>query len=1025
LGGEKMKKLKLVALFICAHAICQAQPGTTWKSNGPIKFPTNVSGQINGIGRTTQLKFDPIAPNRMYATTASGGLWKSDDTGKIWSNVGTDQFPDMQCASICIDHTNNNILYLGSGDPNYYGGGLGVWKSINGGTTWTQSSTGLGNILVVELIMDPTNNQNILAATNAGIYKTSNAGGSWSNVKSGGQFKAMELKPFSHDTVYAVTDSQIWRSLNFGSTWTQITAGVTIPGGSGDGMRLAVSKANPSLVYITMVKNGGLTLKSNNYGTSFTTVYNNPAINIVGYDSITPGQGDYNLGMCADPNNANTLYVVAHCVWKSLNGGSNWKRLTSWPYKCHTDMHSIKVHPLYPNLLFNVNDGGIFLSRDGGTEWESRCNGIEATEIYHAAQSKLKRELVSIGTQDNGELFYGDSIWYTNRGGDWGSRMAFSYNSDNTVYYLETGKRRMVIGADNNFNLPFTPSNNARLEFNKKVINTAFCSLQNAYKCNNITSTTPTWTQIGTINNNIQDLHSSLADSSDLYIVTDNNLLYRCDNVFATTPTLVSYSTPGSTGVEASIATIKSNANIVYLSCGGTVYKSTNKGANFTSFSTGIPSTVNIIKLYHDEFSATEDIYACTARGVYYRNSTMSAWQNITYNLPSIANIRDFMLYNPGDASSVLRVAYYGRGVWELPINTSLPPAPSFTVNKKTICPNGTLQFTDLSYGNPSNWQWTFTGGNPSTSSNQNPVITYPNSGIYPVSLVASNASGSNTITQNGYIKVIAVQTTPSLENFTASTFPPTDWRLVDASNDNVVWKRDSTVGAYGINTGSMLFDNYNFQVDRKRDAAITTNYNLSGLINPVLTFDVAYAKYDTINFDSLAVQISTNCGATFTQLYLNGNNALATAPNSSGFFIPSSTQWRTDTINLSSYIGQTEVLFAFENIGFYGNAMYLDNIKVFNKTSSNLSKVIITEDNIDVYPNPSKDILNVKFNTLNQKIEKLVLRDNLGRIIWTKEKPNNKLEVIQLQNYTKGVYYLSIIGEKNTVGRKIIIDID
>jgi serine protease AprX len=119
------------------------------------------------------------------------------------------------------------------------------------------------------------------------------------------------------------------------------------------------------------------------------------------------------------------------------------------------------------------------------------------------------------------------------------------------------------------------------------------------------------------------------------------------------------------------------------------------------------------------------------------------------------------------------------------------------------------------------------------------------------------------------------------------------------------------------------------------------------------------------------------------------------------------------------------EVLFAFENIGFYGNAMYLDNIKVFNKTSSNLSKVIITEDNIDVYPNPSKDILNVKFNAIHQKIDRLVLRDNLGRIIWAKEKPNNKLEVIQLQNYTKGVYYLSIIGEKNTIGRKIIIDID
>ncbi len=1018
-----MKQLKFITLFICAYSISQAQPGTVWKSNGPVKFPTNVSGQINGIGRTTQIKFDPIAPNRMYTTTASGGLWKSNDTGKTWSNVGTDKFPDMQCASICIDHTNNNILYLGSGDPNYYSGGLGVWKSINGGTTWTQSSTGLGNILVVELIMDPTNNQTILATTNAGIYKTTNAGASWTIVKSGGAFKAMELKPFSHDTVYAVTDSEIWRSLNFGNTWQQITNGVNVPGGNGNGMRLAVSKANPSLVYVTMVKNGGLTLKSTNFGTSFTTVYNNPAINIVGYDSITPGQGDYNLGMSSDPNNANTLYVVAHCVWKSINGGSNWTRLTSWPYKCHTDMHDIKVHPLYPNLLFNANDGGIFLSRNGGTEWESRSNGIEATEIYHAAQSKLKRELISIGTQDNGELFYSDSIWYTNRGGDWGSKMEFSYNSDNTVYYLENGNRRMVIGSDNSFNLPFTPNNSVQLEFNKKLINTAFCASQNVYKCNNITDTMPTWTQIGNIGAGINALHSSLADSSNLYIVTNNDQLYRCDNVFATTPTLVSYSTPGSTGAAASVTTIKSNSNIVYLSCGGTVYRSTNKGANFISFSNGIPSTINIIKLYHDEFSTTEDVYACTARGVYYRNSTMTSWQNITYNLPSIANIRDFMLYNPGDASSALRVAYYGRGVWELPINTSLPPVPNFAANKKTICPNGSIQFNDLSFGSPVNWSWTFTGGNPPTSSSQNPVITYPNSGIYPVTLVVSNTNGSNTVTQNGYIKVIAAQTTPSIENFTAATFPPIDWRLVDAANDQIVWKRNATVGAYGINTGAMFFDNYNFQVDRKRDAVVTTNYNLTGLTNPVLTFDVAYAKYDTTNFDSLAVQISTNCGATYTQLYLNGNSTLATAPNSGSFFIPTSTEWRTDTIGLSNYFGQTEVMFAFENIGSFGNALYIDNVKISNKTSSNINKVIAIEDNVEVYPNPSKDILYVKLNAKNQKINSLILRDNLGKIVWTKEKPNNKLEIIQLQNFARGVYYLSVIGEKNIIGRKVIIE--
>ncbi len=445
---KALYKLFLV-FFICGNVF--AQPATSWSSSGPINFPINTSGQINGIGRATQIKFDPLSVNRMYVTSASGGLWRSNDTGATWQNVGTDYFPKMGCASICIDHTNNNNLYLGSGDPNYYNTDYGVWKSTNGGTTWALSNTGMGNRLVVELIMSPVNNQNILAATENGIYKTTNAGASWSVVKTGGDFKAMVLKPNSADTVYAVTSSQFWRSVDFGTTWQQITNGVFVPSSNGQGMRLAVSKANASVVYISMIANEGLTLRSTNFGTSFTTVYNNSTQSLVGYDAVTPGQGDYNFGMTADQNNANVVYIAAHCVWKSTNGGIAWTKLTDWYNKCHTDMHGIQQHPQYTNMLFDVNDGGVFLSRNGGINWEQRSNGLEATEIYHAAQSKLQRNIVSIGTQDNGELFLNSTTWFTNRGGDWGSKMLFSYNSANTVYYYENGNRRPVSGSETSY----------------------------------------------------------------------------------------------------------------------------------------------------------------------------------------------------------------------------------------------------------------------------------------------------------------------------------------------------------------------------------------------------------------------------------------------------------------------------------------------------------------------------------------------------------------------------------------------
>ncbi len=1002
-----------------------AQPGTSWSSIGPINFPINTSGQINGIGRTTQIKFDPLTVNRMYVTTATGGLWRSNDTGATWVNVGTDYFPKMECASICIDKTNNNILYLGSGDPNYYSSGYGVWKSINAGVSWALSNTGMGNLLVVEILMDSNNNQNLIAATNNGIYKSTNAGATWNVVKNGGDFKAMLLKPYSADTVYAVNSSEVWRSLNFGSTWQQITNGVNVPANNGQGMRIAVSKASPNVVYVSMIANEGLTLKSVDFGTSFTTVYNNPAQSLVGYDAITPGQGDYNFSMTADENNANIVYIAAHCVWKSINGGIAWTKLTNWYDNCHTDMHGIKQHPQYNNMLFDVNDGGVFISRNGGVTWQPRSNGIAATEIYRAAQSKLQRNIVSIGTQDNGELFLSSNTWFTNRGGDWGSRMLFSYNNTNTVYYYENGNRRPVNGSESSYNLPFPASNNINLEFNKKISNKAFCAAGKIYLCNSITSPTPAWNQIGVTTGSVMALHSLVADSSVLYALTDNNLLYRCDNVFAGVPSFTSFTSPGPVNIAASITGIATNSNVVLVACGNTIYRSTNKGQTFTNYNSGITGGLNIIALYHDEFSLNESVYACTAKKVYYRNSAMASWQNITYNLPTIADMNEFMFYNSGNAASVMRVGYYGRGIWELPINTSMVPAPNFTVNKQVVCPNTTVSFTDLSYGNPTAWQWTFSGGNPSASNNMNPNVTYTSPGLYPVSLSVTNVNGSSVITQTAYINVTNALQPPVIETF-AGIFPPVNWTLFDDSQDQIQWQLSNTVGGFGTSSESTFYDNYNFAELGKRDAIITQNYNLTGVINPKLYFDVAYARYDSINFDSLAVGVSVNCGQSFSIVYVKSGTVLATAPDNGGYFTPSANQWRTDTINLNAYVGQPEVMFTFQNRGNYGNVLYLDNINLSSSavvTGIKQGLPEITE--FEIYPNPANEKINITFNAQVENVTAILIRDNQGKIVYEnlQNKIVNNFVVVDVSGFTKGLYFISVESTKKRFTKKVIIE--
>ena len=1024
-----MNKIGLLLMASIFLVQTLAQTGTTWNISGPTDFPTDISGQINGIGRCTQLKFDPSNPNKIYTTSASGGLWMSADNGLNWSNMGTDNFFAMQCASICIDHTSSNTLYLGSGDPNYYGGGNGVYKSTDGGANWNLATTGISTGLIIEILMDPTNNQNLVAATDNGIFKSTNAGASWTNVKNGGDFKAMLLKPASVSVMYAVTSSEMWRSTDFGSTWTQITNGVVIPGGDGQGMRLAVSAADPNVVYLGMIADEGTILKSTDGGLSFSTVYNNPAQSLVGYDASSSGQGDYNFGMTADPLDANTVFVVAHCVWKSTDGGVNWTQLTDWWANCHTDMHGIVFHPTTPNMVFDINDGGVFMSTDSGVNWDSRADGISVTEIYHAGQSKLQRDLVSIGTQDNGELYQSGTNWITNRGGDWGSRVQFDYNSPNQVYYYENGNTRTLTGSESSINLPFTASNDISLEFNKKLPTAAISAYQNIYVCNDITAATPAWQQIGTLSPaaTISSLESSLADSSVVYAIGTNNRLYRCDNIFATSPTYANFATPSSSNVASSIATIASDINVVYITCGTRVYRSENKGQTFTNVSTGLPVGINIIKIYHDEFTTDESIYLGTAKGVYYKNNTMSSWQNISYNLPTIADIQDLMLYNPGNAGSLLRVSYWGRGVWELPMNISSPATVDFVADQTVVCPTVPIQFTDQSFssGTISGWNWSFTGGTPATSTSQNPTVMYTSPGSYSVSLTVTDANGVATLTKTTYIQITTAQLAPLSEGF-ETTFLPSQWSLFDDGEDGVVWKQNTTVGGNGTSTQSVYFDNYNHDVGSNRDELRTNNYDMTEILNPTLSFDVAYARYGGGNSDSLYVFATTDCGVSFTELFHKGGVDLATVPDDQNEFIPTSSQWRAESIDISSYIDEPQVMFVFQNRGQYGNCIYLDNINVNGISTAKLEEMKNTPLMISIYPNPANDLLNVLITTQVNQNGMLTLTDLLGhKIVDYKLNLNagKTIQTIDVSRLVKGIYIISLNDGNVIHTQKIIVE--
>lgn len=672
-----MKKINaLFCLFILGISYGYAQT-SNWTLHGPTLFPTNISGQINGIGRVCQIKFDPSLSNTLYACSASGGFWKSTNNGSSWTSMGTDQLPEMRTSSACIDFTNSNIIYLSSGDPNYYSTDLGLWKTVDGGLNWNQINTGIGTRMAVELLMDPSDHLSIIAATNDGIWKTTDGGASWNLKLSGNQFTDMAWQPgLNTSIVYASSMNKFFRSIDKGDSWLEITSGLS---GISGGTRMAVSAANPSIVYLGTIQDEGTIFKSTDSGQSFTITYHDPARSLTGYDTTGGGQGNYNFCLEANPNNADELFLGSHNIWRSQDGGVNWSKLTNWWQTVHTDMHDYCFHPTIPNLLFQANDGGVWSTSNAGVDWTQRSDGLSATENYHAAASPLYEGLLSSGTQDNGELVHLDSTWKTNRGGDWTTQMQMDYSPSKFIYYYDDKERRSLpSGEANDYGIQaLIPGTNYRQFFSPDNQDIAYASVNSIWRSTNLTSSSPIWTLMYTGTSFIKSM-SSPPGHPNIFIFSNTGKVNISHNALDANPSFTSTTMPFTSAALDVIISAK-DTNFVYALLGSKVYKSTDGGISFSDMSNGLPAITHL-KLNLDQYSSDQSLYLGTSLGVYYTNKNMSSWINYSGALPTIAPIRDVLFYNNGGLDDRLYVSYFGRGIWQTDLeNSSVCTVPTFT----------------------------------------------------------------------------------------------------------------------------------------------------------------------------------------------------------------------------------------------------------------------------------------------------------------------------------------------------------
>lgn len=523
-----------------------------------------------------------------------------------------------------------------------------------------------------------------------------------------------------------------------------------------------------------MVAKNGTVFKSTNGGDTFVNVKDSVMPNLTAYDNVatSTGQGDYNSMFNADPINANTLYYGAHGFWKSTNGGAAWTSMTFWAYELHTDMHWVKVNPYNTSEIWTANDGGVWKSTNGGTNWTPISNGIYGYEIYHGSCSPTRRDMFSIGTQENGELYHSSGTWFTNRGGDWGDVCPFDYRSNSSmVYYLGRNTRRLVTGGDQTYGLPVTSLQD--IGFYRGNPNLAFAGKLEVYRTTNLLSSPPTWTQIGSINKTIKAVHVNLADSNKLYVITNDANIYVSTNALSATPTFTNYVLPNSTSIVASITSIKTAPNVLYAVMNTKVYRSADNGANWTEVTSNLPS-VNWVEILPDEyFSASELVFVAGYNTVYYKKSGQANWTLFSTSLPARTTINDFSVYDDGTNQSALRVSEYGRGMWEVPMTSLRTITSAFAAANPFPCVGASVQFNDQSTGNVTSWTWSFPGGTPSSSTVQNPTVTYSAAGTYNVSLTVSDGTNSNALTKTAYINTNGAGLSLN-EGFESGTFSST-----------------------------------------------------------------------------------------------------------------------------------------------------------------------------------------------------------------------------------------------------------
>lgn len=706
-----------------------------------------LEGPINIGGRITDVEMHPSSLNIIYAGTASGGIFKSEDQGESWIPIFDDAL-SLSIGDLAIAPSDSSIIYAGTGESNGGGGsiayrGVGMYKSMDSGNTWDH--IGLDSIGTVgKVLVHPEDPNKLWVAAmgtlfenspHRGVYHSSNGGQDWEKVlfvsDSTGAID-LAIDPNQPNILYAAMWERIrrpqfrkyggptcgiYRSIDSGVSWAKLDN--DLPDENIGRIGLAIDPSNSGRLYSMFVDEIGFhkdIYESVDYGDSWTSINS---------DSLST----YNISfgwwfgrLYVHPTNPETLFAFNIFTYRTQNGGEKWDNVNyNDSVLVHVDPHALYIHPQNPDFIVLGNDGGIYISNDGGDTWTHKEN-LPITQFYTCEIDPSNPEIFYGGSQDNGTLrtLSGNiNDWEQILGGD-GMLVKVDPSDHNTIYaaYQNGFLFKSTDGGNSfsfallsipnwwierrNWKTPYAlyPNNPQRIIYGTQRLyeSTDGASSWEVVAPDLTGNPIPQTEQFayGTITS----ISISPIDSNIIYVGTDNGRVWNTLNG-AGLPNwnLLSQDLPNRW--VTSVAAHPSEPNKAYVTFSGYreanylphVFKTIDNGYSWIDISADLPEIpVNDILI---DPNIQDRLYIATDAGVYYSLNDGDTWELLGLGLPNVPVI-DLCFDNE---NRKLVAASYGRSLQSISLDDALSnPVINSAVGKIDVFPNPAKENVNIKF---------------------------------------------------------------------------------------------------------------------------------------------------------------------------------------------------------------------------------------------------------------------------------------------------------------------------------------